>query len=477
MSLFSVLVRLHQPRPQLIERMLTSLVNQSNNDWELVLVVNSASTADHAMAKQLAEGHSNVRVELRPEGELLAWSCNALLSTLGTWVGFIGQHDLLVPSALDAMAATITASPQAHVIYSDEEAIGTWGQISLPCDKGAIDPVRLIAQEYLQDFVLIQRSWLTSAGGFDRLASDSPIHDLHLRLLSATGLVGFAHTPQRLYQRHRDRLAEVGPTLPDYDLDGARRHLERMGTPGKIKQLDGTLDIEFQFEHKPAVTILLILGDDQVHGEAQIAGIGLAPAYPSSDIRVMFHGEQQAVSDRYAKLCEGKHYPFKRITVDLPTALNQEVSTVDAGLTLFMRGVPINRHWLKRLVDLTQLPSISVAGPSLITPTHLTDGSPWDTRGRFNHLAVAHSVSTLPGDCLLVATQRFLQMSGFAPEYPTLFAQDFTMRLTDAGGGCARTPRSQVQVGQGTDPTADELSNFRATWAGWQDPYGLHQLP
>jgi hypothetical protein len=409
MSLFSVLVRLHQPRPQLIERMLTSLVNQSNNDWELVLVVNSASTADHAMAKQLAEGHSNVRVELRPEGELLAWSCNALLSTLGTWVGFIGQHDLLVPSALDAMAATITASPQAHVIYSDEEAIGTWGQISLPCDKGAIDPVRLIAQEYLQD--------------------------------------------------------------------GARRHLERMGTPGKIKQLDGTLDIEFQFEHKPAVTILLILGDDQVHGEAQIAGIGLAPAYPSSDIRVMFHGEQQAVSDRYAKLCEGKHYPFKRITVDLPTALNQEVSTVDAGLTLFMQGVPINRHWLNRLVDLTQLPSISVAGPSLITPTHLTDGSPWDTRGRFNHLAVAHSVSTLPGDCLLVATQRFLQMSGFAPEYPTLFAQDFTMRLTDAGGGCARTPRSQVQVGQGTDPTADELSNFRATWAGWQDPYGLHQLP
>lgn len=480
MDKFTLLVRLQKPDMALARRMLGSVLNQSNNDWELVLVV--SSEADSVKAGMLAEGYPNIRMELRPEGELLAWSCNALLSTLGTWVGFLGQHDQLTPGALDEMAATIAAHPQAHVVYSDEESLGTWGQVSLPFAKGAPDPIRLLSQEYLRDLALIQKSWLMEVNGFDPLASDNPTHDLYLRLMARVGVSGFVHTPQRLYRRHRNRLAprndvRDSPYLPGYDLDGVRRHLEREEIPATVRQINGTLDTDYRLPNAPAVTILLVLGDDLVEGKARLAGIGLVPVYQPSTVSVLFHGEQECVFDRYAELCAGLRYPLKRIIGNLPAGLNQEVSGADTDLTLFLQGRPLNAYWLRRLVDLTQLPGVVAAGPNLVTPTRQIEGRPWDSRGNFNQLAVPHSVSILSSACMLVDSRKFLELGGFAPEYPTLHGADFSLRLTGAAGGCARTPRVQVQVGRQASPEPAELTDFRTAWAGWVDPYELHQLP
>lgn len=480
MHTFSLLAKVQAPNAELLRRMVASVLGQSNNDWELVLVT---TLADQATATKLAMGHPNIRVVLRPDGELLAWSCNALLSTLGGWAGFIGQHDQLTPDALERMAETIAGAPQAQVVYSDEEALGTWGQVSLQFSKGAIDPVRLLSTDYLQDLSLIRTSWLGSEGGFDHQASDRPRHDLYLRLLASVGPEGFAHTPLRLYRRHRNRLLPATgdprdrPYLPGYDLQGARRHFDRVGIPAKVAQLNGVLDIDFRFEQSPSVTVVLVLGDNLEEGKAQLMGVGLLPVYQPWQVRVLYQGVSPVARERYQALCQGLRYPFREYQGSLPETLNQEASTADTALCLFLQGLPLNAHWLRRLVDLTLLPGIKAAGPTLITPTRQVDGGPWDSRGQFNHLAVPHSVSVLSPACLLVDTRLFLQLGGFEQDYPTLYGMDFCLRMTRLNHGCARTPRVQVQVPVPAPCSPEEALQFRTAWAGWEDPYGLHQLP
>lgn len=488
----SVLVRIQNPTRLLLQRMLASVLAQTVTDWELVLVVSSNSSRDLAEAKALAKGHATVRVEVRPEGELLAWSCNALLDSLGDWVAFLGQHDQLTPDALEAMATVIADQPGARVIYSDEESLGTWGQVTLQSTKGSPDPIRLRSQEYLQDLALIQKSWLITAGGFDRLASDCPTHDLYLRLLETVGTGGFAHTPARLYRRHRNMLARdwsdprASPYLPRYDLDAVRRHYERSGIRAKIKQLNGTLDTDFPIDQLPTVTVVLVLGDDLVQGKARLAALGQAPVYQPANVQALYAGESEYTHRRYVELCKGLRYPFKQITGSLPAALNQEASAADTDLVVFLQGTPLSPGWLSRLVALTHLPGIAAAGGMLLTPVRLTEpgcpgalleGSPWNIRGNSNQITVMHSVSVLSPSTLLVDTRKFLEIGGFDPDLPTLYGMDFTMRLVRAGYGCARSPRVQVHVGTDAAPEPEELEQLRTAWTGWGDPYGLHQLP
>lgn len=474
----SLLVQVRKPDPRLFRRMLDSVLNQSINDWELVLVV-----SDPADVANLAISQPNVRVEQRPEGELLAWSCNALLPTLGEWAGFLGQHDQLTPDAVETMLATLAEHPAAHVAYSDEEALGTWGQVSLQFTKRALDPLRLLSEEYLRDLVLIRTHWLASVGGFDPLASDLPTHDLYLRLLEQVGEAGFAHAPRILYRRHRNRLKEpdkdsrISPYLPRYDLDAVRRHFDRTGIPAKVLQWSGTLSMDFHLTRTPAVTVLVVLGDDVAHGKAQLAGVGMHPVYPHTSVVALFHGSSEQAYGRYREICAGLRYPLKRSTGNLPDALNQAIKVADTELTLVMQGAPLDAFWLKRLVTLLQLPGVTAAGPTLITPLHQLGGGSWDHRGHFNQLAVPHSVSVLSPACMLIDTRQCLELGGFAPEYPTLFGMDYTLRLNAGGGRCAITPRAHVQVTPTTPADPEELARFRTEWAGWEDPQGLHQLP
>lgn len=490
MPTFSLLVQVKNPIPSLLQRMVSSIERQSTNDWELVLLVSGSSPMDEYAARFIAAVTPNVRVELRPDGELLAWSCNALLPTLGQWVAFVGQHDVLLPTTLAAMQATITLNAQAQVVYCDEESLGGWGQLSLGYDKPEPDAIRMLSEECFRDLALIRNSGLAAAGGFDRQASDHPRHDLYLRLLESQGVTAFAHTTGRLYRRHRNRLAPKTddprdkPYLAQYDLEGVRRHFSRMGIPAKIKQLNGTLDIDFQFARRPSVTVLLVLGDDAAKGIAAVMSLGILPIYQTRKVQVLFTGTDPAVYTQLSERCSGLRYPIKQVAGSLPAALNQEAAAADTDLILFLQGIPLNPRWLNRMVDYSQLSKVKAVGARLMTPIDLANpgcpgavnaGMPWDARGQLNVLAVPHSVSTLSPACLLVDSRSFNSMAGFDHTYPTLYAMDFTLRLSEAGHTCVYLPASQVLVEQTSTP-APELALFRQAWAGWEDPYRLHQL-
>lgn len=489
MAQFSILVRIHDPAPSNLVHLIESLDAQTLPDWELVLVVSQFRHGDRQLVADLTAGHPKIRVEVRPDDEPLAQSCNALLATLGTWVGFMDQDDWLDPSTLSRIESARLLNSYARVIYTDEENRNAFDHASLRFDKGDLNPARLELQEYIRDLAMLHVGWLMEAGGFDRLASDRPSHDFYLRTLETLGKDAFQNVPFRLYFRRRSYLtANLAPRrrpyMVDYDLHAVRQHFARCHIPATVEQLNGTLEVEYQFAHYPSVLAIVSVDDNTAQGVATLLAMkNLGPRYPRLEVQALYRGTDPASIQEYTTACAGLKFKLNISTDSAPVALNQVALRAETDLLLFLEGRPLSEKWLHHLVHQTQLPDIVATGPRLISPLRITqpgvfgykyEGWDWNSRGRFNILSIPHQVSALSPACLLVDTRVFQTFVGFDPNYPTLYGMKLTMQLSTNGHGVTSIPGAQVLV-QEQEVPVQERERFTDAWAGWKDPYRLHQ--
>jgi len=490
MPQFSLMVQLRAPIQRELNELVASLDAQTNQDWELVLVVEQSRAGDWLLASDLSD-RPQVRCVLRPDGELLAWSCNALLPGLGSWVGFLNQHDQLLPEALAEMAAAISSNPQAKVVYSDEIHRNRWGRLSFHHVKGALDGMRLQSQEYLGSLSLIRTAHLSLAGGFDPLASDVPTHDLYLRTLEAFGPSAFINVPAPLCQHHRTyqepKRSDVRqlPHLVRYDLHAVKQHLARGQLPAKVVQEHGTIQVSYQHPKQPSVTAILVLRDDLAEGIERIHAFNRTTIYQNLTVCLLHLGSAPEAEVDYQTLAKALGYRYARHPADsnLPALLNQGLAAEDSDCLLLLDGRAINWGWLNQLVDHIQLPGVAAVGARLITPRWLTapgilgykfEGWDWNSRGRFNRLSVPHQTGALSPACLLVDTRKLLALGGFNETLPTLYGMDLSLKLDSTGQNLVQVPGAQILTAVAVPPAIAERDSFVTTWAGWSDRFNLH---
>lgn len=484
MDTISLLARIDNPDMVLLERMIQSVLNQTDSQWELVLVVPKSQPIPALSAAP------NLRIEVRPDDELLAWSAEALLPTLGRWLGFIGQHDQLAAEALAKMRQALVDNPAAKVAFSDEESVGRWNQKSLKFLKQGLNPTRLVYQEYLRDLALIDREWIQSHGGFPRLYSDRPTHAVYLSLLDTVGPTAFCHVPEVLYLRFRDRLSDIRadprrlPWMVDYDLQAIKDHLVRRGIPADVTQLNGTVVVTPKVQAYPMVTALVVLGEDVTEGLQRLQALRRAPMYQPMQIKAIYPGAVSLTVRKYEEACKGMQVGFMQATSPIVETLNQEISQVDSELVLLLQGTLVKPGDMQAMVNAIQMPHVDAVGATVIAGAELTEpgtagyqyeGASWNSRGRFNLLSAPHHASVLSPVALLLKTRRFNGMGGFDTSYPMLYGMDYTLRLS-AVGTCVCLPDVVAAVTYPANPPVDELASLRSAWAGWEDPYGLHQF-
>ena len=489
MPLFSLLVRVKNPIKRELHGLLDSLEAQTNPDWELVLVVDQKSAEDQLLVQRLSLGRARVRSVLRPDDELLAWSCNLLLPTLGTWTGFLDQHDRLVPEALATMAAAIQAAPQARVIYSDECHRDRWDRFSFITTKGAFDSYRLVSQEYLGSLTLLQTAHLQAIGGFDRLASDVPTHDLYLRTFETQGPDAFRYVPAILCRHYRNYLEprpqdiRLLPHLVRYDLFAIRQHLTRTKTIAQVRQEHGTVRIDYHHSTTPGVHVWVLVGDDQEKGTARMHALNWTQGYRLTRIQVLHQGTDPGAARHYQTLAKSLGWDFNQLVSTLPSALNQALPYLEHDWVLVLDGLPINHGWLLELMNQAQLPRVGAVGARctdlrrIVSPGllgYIYDGWDWNTRGRFNRLQVPHQTGALGSGCLLFNARTARELNGFREDLPTLWAMDFSLRVDQLGLDLVTVPSAHIQVDPPAVISTSERTRLETDWAGWEDRFGLH---
>ena len=489
MPQFSLLVRVHNPIQHALIELLDSLEAQTNQDWQLILVVDRRDAKDWALAQDLALTRPQVAVTHRPADELLAWSCNVLLPSLGTWTGFLNQHDQLVPEALATLTALSQLSPQARVLYSNECHINAFGRTSFVTEKGAFDPFRLVTQEYLGALTVTLTSQLLAAGGFDRLASDVPTHDLYLRILEAHGPSAFAGTPAVLCQHHRTYLEpEAGdvrrlPHLVRYDLFAMRQHLTRTGVNAQAIQEHGTARVVFRHLQHPGVNVFLLVDDDLEAGLDRIHALNRTHGYRLAQVQVLHRGSSPDAALDYQTVAKALGWSYRSLSISLPQFLNRALPLLEHDWILVLDSVPLGWGWLNQLMDFARLPGVAAVGGRATDPRRITapgllgyryEGWDWNTRGRFNRMQVPHQTGALGSACFLVSARAAREVGGFEEELPNLWAMELSLRLDQAGHSLVTVPSAHVQAaGAPIDPAEQIL--LKASWPGWKDRFGLHQ--
>lgn len=489
MTQFTFFVKLLDTKPNHLSELTSSLLAQVVSDWELILLVEKGQKEDLRLAKQLIIQDSRFSFEMVAPGDLPAWACNDMLSVLGEWIGFLDATAKLEAGTLSQIQQDLLSKPEVQLIYTDEETRNNWGDISLRFTKQALDSTRLVYQEYLRDLVLIRKTWLETNSGFDRLASDKPMHDAALRILSSFGSVGFLGIPSSLYIRRRaSKKVNVLPQhrshMVDYDLYAVRQYLLRQGVPAEVRQFNGTLDIRHRYSNHPSVSLVLTLDDDLRLGVSALMALRAFPQYPGLTVRVLYYGNSESNWSSYRILTAGQKIPSRWIKGDLPAALNQEALLSPGVYLAFLRGCPVNPFWLHKLVDQLRQPNVEAVSARIITPVRFTqpgtigykyDGWDWNSRGHFNQLTVPHEMSALSPAGLLIKRQRFLDEEGFSSNYLNLYGMAYTMRLSLEGYLCVFNPDSQVESTGWHVPTL-EADALRLEFPGWVDPYGIHSL-
>lgn len=236
--LISILTPVHDPDPAILEETLASVRRQTFQDWELCIADDGSRDPDVVrILKAVAEEDPRVRLMHRDEAGGISRATNtALAGATGEYVALLDHDDVLVDDALEAMAEAIAETPEADMLYSDEDVFDDSRRIAAFL-KPNWSPDLMRSQMYTCHLGVYRRALATEVGGFQPDLDGSQDYDFVLRISERTERI--VHVPRVLYHWRSHQKSTAGNVEAKlYAFSAARRaiaqHLERTGIDASV---------------------------------------------------------------------------------------------------------------------------------------------------------------------------------------------------------------------------------------------------
>ena len=190
MATVSVIVPTHN-RASMLQHALESIVRQSFDDFDVVVVDDHSDDAE--AARRVVESLGDARFSCiylhRSAGPAGARN-QALPYCTGRYLSFLDDDDLLMPEKLEIQVGLLETDPDVAMVYSDEYALRLDGTLSATSLRaGRTLPSGNIARDFfLESFigtmtVTLRRSAFEEAGGFDESLIWNEDDDLWFRVM------------------------------------------------------------------------------------------------------------------------------------------------------------------------------------------------------------------------------------------------------------------------------------------------------
>lgn len=496
LPLISILMPVHDPRPDHLRAAISSVLAQWSDSWELCLTDDgSASPAVREILDRIAVD-SRVKLIRLGASRGVAVATNAALElATGEVCLFLDHDDVLAPQAVALIGAEFATSPDVAAVYSDEDTFDAGGRRSAPVFKPDFDQERLLAQNYVNHAFAVRTVLLRRLGGLRDGLQGAQDHDLVLRVAEAAP-GGVRHVPRVLYHW---RVYPGGSTLSQRDAPGTTAarvramsdHLERTAHAGKIIIGHGGYAVVERALPDPTPSVLAIVPTRDRTGLLRACAAGLLDQtdYPDLRVCVVDNGSREPAAT--ALLQELGAEPRVRVLrIDEPfnfSRLNNSAARdADADLLLFLNDdvVVVEPHWLRRMAAEAVRPGIGAVGAKLYYPNgrlqhagvitglgpqrvagHEFRGRAGDTPGPQSRLLVQREVSAVTGACLLIERRKFEEVGGFDEALAVAFNDvDLCLRLRAAGYRNLWTPHARLihaeSVTRGSERSAARAAAF-----------------
>ncbi len=504
--LFSVVSVLHDATPEVLREMVDSMLEQSYERFELVLVNAAPDNRRLASAVRSVElADARVRcVPLAVDFGTAAATSEGIDASTGEFVCLLGEGDLFAPDALWCLAAELAVHPEADVLYTDEDRI-EHGHHTKPRFKPSWDPDLLLGANYVGNLLAIRARLLHGLETMGRELDGAEGYNLLLSAIRSTREV--RHIPRVLYhaQSHRGKKDKAGDTASFASgLLAVREYLAATGQRATVRASTRVpYGYELSYElpaDAPLVSVIVVNRDGVAELTRCISALRDRTEYQNFEVVIVEHESVQSETFDYYRQLEEADPRVRTIFYQGEDASNM-ARLVNFGasrargayLVLLSPEVEVtDGAWMERLVSLCARDETGAVGARLL----YADGTIAFTGGVLSPFgpvaldryrlagdcaqepgALLHAVTLASGACLAVDAAAFRKVGGMSVSFAgSMNDADLCLRLIRRGYRVLIDPQVVLAYHRALlDDAIDEMSveGLRAVghlWDVW--PYG-----
>ena len=512
----SILVPLYNTPEPFLRDMITSVLNQTYQNWELCLA--DGSDAEHEevgrICREYLEKDSRIVYQKLLKNEGISGNTNECLKlATGEYIGLFDHDDILHPSTLYEYVKAVNEQ-DADYIYCDETTFKN-GDINKMLTMHfkpdyAVDNLR--ANNYICHFSVFAKRLLEGEELFRSRFDGSQDHDMILRMTDRAKHI--VHIPKLLYYwRCHEGSVASGIDAKPYVVAAAKGavadHLRRHGfTHFQItstRAFETIFKIRYEIIGDPMISIVIPNKDHAADLKRCITSILEKSTYENYEIVIVENGsETKEIFEYYTSLKEYDN--IRVVTYEKPEGQNGfNYSAVnnfgvkqtkgDYILLLNNDTEVITVNWMEELLMYAQREDVGAAGAKLYygnktiqhagvvlqlgahrTAGHSHYGQSRENLGYMGRLCYAQNVSAVTGACLLVKKSLFKEVGGLDESFAiSLNDVDFCLKLREKGLLNVFTPFAELyhyeSVSRGLDDSGEkaerynrESAHFREKW-------------
>ena len=512
----SILVPLYNTPEPFLRDMITSVLNQTYQNWELCLA--DGSDAEHGevgrICREYLEKDSRIVYQKLLKNEGISGNTNECLKlATGEYIGLFDHDDILHPSTLYEYVKAVNEQ-DADYIYCDETTFKN-GDINKMLTMHfkpdyAVDNLR--DNNYICHFSVFAKRLLEGEELFRSRFDGSQDHDMILRMTDRAKHI--VHIPKLLYYwRCHEGSVASGIDAKPYVVAAAKGavadHLKRHGfTHFQItstRAFETIFKIRYEIIGDPMISIVIPNKDHAADLKRCITSILEKSTYENYEIVVVENGsETKEIFEYYTSLKEYDN--IRVVSYEKPEGQNGfNYSAVnnfgvkqtkgDYILLLNNDTEVITVNWMEELLMYAQRKDVGAAGAKLYygnktiqhagvvlqlgahrTAGHSHYGQSRENLGYMGRLCYAQNVSAVTGACLLVKKSLFEEVGGLDESFAiSLNDVDFCLKLREKGLLNVFTPFAELyhyeSVSRGLDDSGEkaerynrESAHFREKW-------------
>jgi O-antigen biosynthesis protein len=496
--LVSIIVPVYRPALGHFRTAVQSVLAQSYERWELILVDDYSNKADLSdYLDEVAAKDQRVRVIQKPRNSGISSTTNAGIKiALGTWIVFFDHDDVLDECAVEVMVRAAQATG-AKLLYSDEDKIDELGYFSEPAFKTTYNPRLLLSYNYINHLTMVDAALARSAGALRHRYDGAQDHDFLLRATRHLAAKDIHHVAEILYHwRKTETSTSTAVSAKSYAIANGRRavadHLKQLERNGVVHPLGQSTHYRIEWAKpviEPRVRIVIPFREQAKVTRKCLDAILFHTAYADYDVVLIDNWSCTTDAAEFVDYANAHpNVSVFRIEEEFNYSRLNNLALLNSDAEFFLllnNDVFVEQaDWLHILVGEAMLSEDvgAVAGKYLYPDRtiqhagvivgqggvagHFYTGRPADYPGYIARAQVAQNMSAVTAACMLVRASAFRAVGGLDEVNLRVAFNDIDLclRLLEQGYQVVWTPEFVAEhhesLSRGSDNQPEMLSRF-----------------
>ncbi|MDO5701841.1 MAG: glycosyltransferase family 2 protein [Lachnospiraceae bacterium] len=492
--LISIVVPCYRTPEKYLNELVTSVLSQSYDCFELIL--SDGSGSDSPITAVLDRiGREDPRIHVIDNGRQLRIAENtneAIKAAGGEYILFADHDDILAPAALFEIAQVIVKEGRPDLIYTDEDKIGAGDKHMQPNMKPDYNPDFLCSVNYFCHIVCVKRSFLDGVGLLDPAYDGAQDYDFVLRCTEKTDRI--VHIPKVLYHwRFFEGSTAADPESKKYAFEAGARainaHYARLGWPAEAEmgEYPGIYRTRWHWDEHPLISVIIPNKDHVSDLRKCIESLHRITSWPAYEILVIENNSTESETEEYYRELEENDGSVRIVrysgTFNFSAINNFGVGHARGEYLLFLNNdTEFITDALTEMMGYGMRPDVGAVGARLYygddTIQHAGVIVGWggvaghafvnQKRGEtgYQHRIICQQdLSAVTAACMLVRAEIFRNVGGFTEELAVAFNDiDLCMKIRRAGYLIVYNPFAELyhyeSRSRGLENTPEKVRRF-----------------